>query len=239
MKELELNHRILTIVSEEEVGAGSVPAIEENGTANLAANTPNNEDQASVDSEAENSSAETTSASSGIKQLLDYNRDIEPIITKYGLENDNECKKAVELIKKDDPLGYNLLARILIFIGVNDQEGKIVYAMTEKAFKMGFKMAYYNLGSQNLFGVGVNMNAVKGLKMMNAAFLVPFSEVYNKYPLGSAESDLLCDYLNKFMYEMMLCLDAANNIDEGEMRKSYRHLTELYTTILDINDNGF
>lgn len=180
-----------------------------------------------------------TKTSSIVNQPLDYNRDIEPIIKKYHLENDNECKKAVELIKKDDPQGYILLARILILIGVNHQEGKIVYAMTEKAFKMGLKFAYYNLGSQHLFGVGVSMNAVKGLKMMNAAFLAPFSEAYNKYPLGSAESDLLCDYLNKFMYEMMLCLDAANNKDEGEMRESYRHLTERYTTILDINENGF
>lgn len=173
-----------------------------------------------------------------IKQL-DYNRDIEPIIKKYGLENDNECKKAVELIKKDDPQGYILLARILILIGVNDQEGKIVYAMTEKAFKMGFKMAYYNLGSQNLFGVGVSMNAEKGVKMMKAAFLVPFSEVYNKYPLDSTESNRLNGYLESFTYEMLLCLKAADNKDEGELRKCYRHLTELYSTVQDISDNGF
>lgn len=59
MKNLIKNGRILTIVSEEEVGTGSAPAIEENGAANQAANPTNNEGQTSVEPEAETSSAET------------------------------------------------------------------------------------------------------------------------------------------------------------------------------------
>ena len=60
MKNLIKNGRILTIVSEEEVGAGSAPAIEMNGAANQAANTPNNDGQTpSVEPEVETKSAET------------------------------------------------------------------------------------------------------------------------------------------------------------------------------------
>ena len=68
MKNLIKNGRILTIVSEEEVGAGSVPATEENGAANQAANTPNNDGQTpSVEPEAESKSAETSTKKSGGK----------------------------------------------------------------------------------------------------------------------------------------------------------------------------
>ena len=63
-----LERRILTIISDEEVGAGSVPAIEENGAANLAANTTNNDGQTpSVEPEAESKSAETSTKKSGGK----------------------------------------------------------------------------------------------------------------------------------------------------------------------------
>lgn len=174
------------------------------------------------------------------KQQLDFGKDIEPLIKKYGLKNDNDCKETVELIKKDDPKGYNQLGKILICTGaLNPQEEKKVYAMTEKAFKLGMKEAYFNLGGQHLFGVGVSMDARKGLQMMQAAFLMSFSDAYSKYPLGSTESNRLLAYLDSFTEEMLYCFKAAEDQDEGELRRRYRHLGELYTTVLDINDNGF
>lgn len=171
---------------------------------------------------------------------LNFTKDIEPIINNYGLKADNGCKEAVELIKKDDPEGYNQLARILIRIGgLNPQEEKVVYAMTEKAFKMGMNEAYFNLGSLHLSGVGVKMDAQKGLYMMHAAFLKPFSDAYSKYPLGSTESYRLSTYLDSFIVEIAYYLKAVDDEDEGEMRKIYRQLCEFYSTILDINENGF
>ena len=55
MNKLNLNRRILTIVSDEEVGAGSAPANEQNGAAVKEAANPNNNDEKkpSVDSDAE------------------------------------------------------------------------------------------------------------------------------------------------------------------------------------------
>ena len=171
---------------------------------------------------------------------LNFTKDIEPIINKYGLKNDNGCKEAVELIKKDDPKGYNQLAEILIRTGrLNPQEEKIVYAMTEKAFKLGMNEAYFNLGILHLGGVGVKMDIQKGLHMMLAAFLMTFSDAYSKYPLGSTESDRLSTYLNSIIYEMVYYLKAVDDEDWGEMGKNYRHLCELYSTILDINETGF
>ena len=174
------------------------------------------------------------------KRQLNFKRDIEPIINKYGLKNDNDCKEAVELIKKDDPKGYNQLARILICLVLLDsREEKIVYAMTEKAFNMGMQEAYFNLGSQHLFGVGVRINAKKGLGMMQAAFLESFSSAYSKYPLGSSESFCLIGYLNKFMEEMLYCANAVKNQDEGEHRRRYLRLGDIYSIVHDINETGF
>lgn len=61
MNKLNLNRRILTIVSEEEVGVGSTPAIEQNGAAGQAVANPNNNDEQnpSVEPNAENKSAES------------------------------------------------------------------------------------------------------------------------------------------------------------------------------------
>ena len=68
------------------------------------------------------------------KKQLDYSRDIEPIITKYHLENNDDCKKAIELIKQNDPKGYNQLGALLsnnkpLTLG----EHRIVFKMYEKA----------------------------------------------------------------------------------------------------------
>ena len=73
MNRLNLKRRILTIVSEEEVGAGSAPTNEQNEVSNQPvevaeeAETPNNEDQTSVEPEAETKSVETSTKKSGSK----------------------------------------------------------------------------------------------------------------------------------------------------------------------------
>ena len=71
MNKLNLNRRILTIVSEEEVGVGSTPAIEQNGAAGQAVANPNNNDEQnpSVEPEAEtNKSADTSTKKKSSKK---------------------------------------------------------------------------------------------------------------------------------------------------------------------------
>ena len=175
------------------------------------------------------------------KQQLDFGKDIEPIITKYHLENNDNCKKAIELIKQNDPKGYNQLGTLLsnkmpLTLG----EHRIVFKMYEKATEMGCANARFNLGGAFLMGIGVSRDVVKGIKLLESSFLNVFSKVFPNYPLDSEESNRLCELHNRFVLEMgdlLKAIDAAVNIND--LKKKYYQLFEtigLIAFVYETND---
>lgn len=172
------------------------------------------------------------SMAGGFKPNLDYNRDIEPLITKYNLENDNDCKKAVELIKQDDPSGYNQLGVLLInTTRLTLGEQKIVYAMYKKALDMGLEDARFNIGGLYLLGIGVRKDAVKGVTMMESTFLMVFSKVYPNYPLDSEESIRLRRLHDLFILGMDKVNRGAASRNFNELNEGHHELRDLFGLI--------
>ena len=164
------------------------------------------------------------------KQQLDFGKDIEPLIKKYHLENNNNCKKAIELIKQNDPEGYNQLGAILSnTMPLTLEEHRIVFKMYEKATEMGCVNARFNLGGSFLMGIGVSRDVVKGIKLLESSFLNVFSKVFPNYLLDSEESNRLCELHNRFVLEMGELLKAIDaSVSLNDLKKKY---DQLFITI--------
>lgn len=164
----------------------------------------------------------------GSKQKLDFGRDIEPMITKYQLENNDDCKEAVELIKKDDPKGYNQLGSLLLnTVRLTWSEEKTVFKMFEKADEMGLEDARFNLGGLYLLGIGVRKDAVIGITMMESTFLMVFSRVFPNYPLDSEASIRLRRLHDYFILGM-------NKVNRGSASGVFKVLNEGHHELLKL-----
>ena len=164
------------------------------------------------------------------RQQLDFGKDIEPLITKYHLENNSDCKNALGLIKKDDPKGYNQLGVLLSnTMPLTSDEQRIVFKMYEKATEMGCVNARFNLGGAFLTGIGVSRDVVNGIKLLESSFLNVFSKVFPNYPLDSEESNRLCELHNRFVLEMGELLKAIDaSVSLNDLKKKYN---QLFVTI--------
>lgn len=174
------------------------------------------------------------------KKQLDYSRDIEPIITKYHLENNDDCKEAVELIKQNDPKGYNQLGALLINTGrLSLGEERIVFKMYVESADMGLEDARFNLGGLYLLGIGVSKDAVKGVTIMESTFLMVFSKVFPNYPLDSEESKRLRRLHDYFILGMdKVNKGAASNVFKM-LNEGHHELLELFgliTLVYETND---
>ncbi len=180
------------------------------------------------------------SVAGGSKQKLDFGRDIEPIINKYHLENNGDCKEAVELIKKDDPKGYNQLGSLLLnTVRLTRSEEKTVFEMYEKASEMGLEDARFNLGGLYLVGAGVNKDAVKGITMMESTFLMVFSRVFPNYPLDSETSKRLRRLHDYFILGMDKVNRGAASGTFKVLNEGHHELNELFglvTYVYETND---
>ena len=177
------------------------------------------------------------SVSASKKQQLDYGRDIEPLIKKYGLENNDDCKEAIELIMQNNHKGYHQLSMVLLnSVKLLDSEIQTVVLMLEKAIEMGYKISYFNLGIMYL-GFGVESDVVRGVKMIKGAFLNSFSQVFNNYPLDSIESDKLLFVHDCFDDEIVKLLK-DDSISFEEQDDAFRRLCELDSIILSVCDEG-
>lgn len=181
-----------------------------------------------------------TSVASGFKRKLDFGRDIEPMITKYHLENNDDCKEAVELIKKGDPKGYNQLGVLFINnVHLTLGEQRNVFLMCEKAVNMGLEDARFNLGGLYLVGAGVKKDAVKGVTMMESTFLMVFSKVFLNYPLDSEESIRLRRLHDYFILGMDKVNRGAASGDFKLLNEGHHELLELFeliTLVYETND---
>ena len=174
------------------------------------------------------------------KKQLDYSRDIEPIIKKYQLENNDDCKKAVELIRQNDPKGYNQLGALLSNSKpLNLAEQRIVFKMTEKAAEMGLDNARFNIGGSYLMGIGVGRDVGKGITILESTFLMVFSKVFTKYPYDSVESTRMCELHNRFVLEMGKFLKAVDSSkDLNVLKKRYVQLIETTSLISYVYETG-
>jgi hypothetical protein len=172
------------------------------------------------------------------KQQLDFGKDIEPLIKKYHLENNDDCKEAVGLIKKDDPKGYNQLGNLLSSTGLLTRtENKTVIKMFEKAVEMGYKRSYFNLGISYYFGAGVKRDVNRGVNMIKVAFLSGFSQVFNNYPLDSIESVKLLFVHDCFYNEIMNLLKASSSSTK-EQEEVLELLCNMDEIITQVYENG-
>lgn len=181
-----------------------------------------------------------TSVVGGFKRKLDYGRDIEPIINKYHLENDDDCKEAVELIKKNDPQGYNQLGTFLLNTGrLTQTEEKTIFEMYEKAAEMGLEDARFNIGGLYLVGAGVSKDIEKGITLMEGAFMKVFSRVFPNYPLGSETSIRLRRLHDDFIHGLSKILEGESSRDFQKLNEGHHALRVLFgiiTLIYETND---
>ena len=118
-------------------------------------------------------------------------KDLEPIIKKHGLENEDGCQESIDWVKNNDPRGYHsLVLGLWTNENLDSTEEKALFAATKKAVDNGVEEAQFCYGSLLLFGIGEKLDIEKGLDIMNKAFLKLFSKVFVRHPLGSEMSDL-------------------------------------------------
>lgn len=163
-------------------------------------------------------------------------KDLEPIIKKHGLENEDGCKEAIEMVKKNDPRGYHGLAIGLWTYGnLDSEEEKALFAATKNAVDNGVEEAQFCHGSLLFLGIGENQDIEGGLYIMNRAFLKLFSKAFAKYPLGSNNSDGLFAI---FMTNQSSLASAVKATTKEEQIKEYQNFDTLYSYIILMLQNA-
>ncbi len=167
------------------------------------------------------------------KQQLDFGKDIEPLIKKYHLENNDDCKEAVELIKKDDPEGYFQLSGLLGKKCLTQAEEKTAFLLVEKAAEMGHGDAKFFLGFKYIV-TGDRKYINKGLKLIKDAFSSSFSGALNKCSFGSKESNMLLELKNYFDLKLDELLEGVKHLNNLKTKKAIKSLIDAYWTVDDI-----
>ena len=163
-------------------------------------------------------------------------KDLEPIIKKHGLENEDGCKEAIEWVKNNDPKGYHELAIGLWTYGnLDSEEEKALFAATKKAVDDGAEEAQFCHGSLLFLGIGENQDIEKGLYIMNMAFLKLFSKAFVQHPLGSIKSEGLYAI---FMANQRGLASAIKSTTKEEQIKEYQNLVTLYSYIILMLQNA-
>ena len=163
------------------------------------------------------------------KKITDYIKELKPIIKKHGLENDDGCKDAIELVKKNDPRGYHALVLYLNdSVGLSTSEKKTIFATTKKAVENGLENAWFCYGSLLLLGIGVQQDVKVGVSFIEQAFLKVFSKAFIRYPLGSEKADALyCLFISIHMN--FGPLSNATSLDE--IKDILHEISTCYNTV--------
>lgn len=174
-----------------------------------------------------------TGANSANRRFIN---DLEPIIKKHGLENDDGCKEAIELVKNNDPRGYHSLALGLwINENLDSTEEKSLFIATKKAVDNGVEEACFCYGSLLLFGIGEKQDIEKGLYTMNKAFLKLFSKSFVQHPLDSEMSEGL--YAIFMAYHLDLG-HASQTTTKEDLVNEYLKLCNHFTTVSLVLQNA-
>ena len=172
------------------------------------------------------------------KQKLDFGKDVEPLIKKYQLENNDDCKEAVELIKKNDSKGYYQLSGLLYGTKCLTQaEERTAFLMIEKAAEMGHGDARFFVGFKYIVS-GNRNNINKGLELIKDAFSSSFSGALKKYSFGSEESDMLLKLKDYFELKLDELLEGVKHMNNLETNKAIKSLLDAYWTVDDICEKG-
>ena len=164
-------------------------------------------------------------------------KDLEPIIKKCGLENDADCKEKIEMVKKNDPRGYHLLALRLWTKGnLRSKEEKALFAAIKKTVDNGVEEAHFCYGSLLLFGIGEKQDIEKGLYTMKGAFLKLFSKAFAKHSLGSEMSEFL---LMVFRENQKVSQSISKATTDEDLQKAYIRISHQYCIISLVLQNAF
>ena len=163
------------------------------------------------------------------KKQNDFINDLDPIIKKHGLENDEVCQEAIELVKNNDPRGCHALVLFIYDnVRLNSNEKKTIFATTKKAVENGLENAWFCYGSLLLLGIGVQQDVNLGITFIEQAFLKVFSNAFVRYPLGSEKADTLyCLFIS--IHTNFCPLSNATSLDE--IKDILHEISKCYNTV--------
>ena len=163
-------------------------------------------------------------------------KDLEPIIKKYGLENNAEFKECIDWVKSNDTRGYHsLVLGLWIKENLDSKEESSLYSAVKKAVDNGVEEAQFCHGSLLLFGIGEKQDVEKGLYTMNRAFLKLFSKAFVKHSLGSEMSEGL--YATYMTDQVDLC-HASQATTKEDLVNEYLKLSNHYNTVSLASQNA-
>ena len=163
-------------------------------------------------------------------------KDLEPIIKKYGLENNAEFKECIDWVKSNDPRGYHsLVLGLWIEENLDSKEESSLYSAVKKAVDNGVEEAQFCHGSLLLFGIGEKQDVEKGLYTMNRAFLKLFSKAFVKHSLGSEMSEFLYTI---YMTDQVDIGHAFQATTKDDLEYEYYKLCHHYETVFLASQNA-
>lgn len=163
-------------------------------------------------------------------------KNLEPLIKKYGLENDANCKECIEWVKNNNPRGYHsLVLGLWMNESLDAKEENILFSAVKEAVENGIEEALFCYGSLLLFGIGVKQDVEMGLNNMNKAFLKLFSKVFVQQPLGSEMSEVLYSLFKTNQVDQGSACQAAT---ENDLVDEYLKLSNHYNTVSLASQNA-